>query len=128
MGEQGPPNSLPDTDQDLSNLVGISKTVGKTKARTSTTLLAMQESLKEKQLKYKEQRANRFQELQLPQRHVCDMVAMYLGLEPNDILEGVVDEEVYVRQLNSILEKDGTRCIFFFYQDGPPYTLGGFFQ
>ncbi|XP_030752815.1 dynein heavy chain 8, axonemal [Sitophilus oryzae] len=110
-------------EQDLSNLLGISKQLGKNRNRTSTTLLALQETIKEKQVKFKELRAARYQELQLPQRHVCDMVAMYLGLDPNLIMEGAIDDDTYIHLLNYFLDKNGTRAILIIYQDGPPYPI-----
>nr|CAI5817756.1 unnamed protein product [Callosobruchus analis] len=91
--------------------------------RASATFLAMQETVKEKLQKMKEARVARYSELQLPQRHICDMVAMYLGLEPNDVMEGVIDDQVQLDLLNELLENGILKCIFYYYQDGPPYPI-----
>lgn len=72
----------------------------------------------------KEQRASRYHELQMPHRHICDMVSMYLGIEPNEVMEGVIDDIAQVELLEKILNKGRTRCILFFYQEGPPYSIG----
>ncbi|XP_019756852.1 dynein axonemal heavy chain 8 [Dendroctonus ponderosae] len=122
MGEPSSPRTSV-TKEDVSNLLNISKAVSRGKPRTSTTLLAMQESLRDKQARFKEQRYARFQELQLPQRHICDMVANYLGIEANDVLEGAADEDSFIQLLNSLLEKGGTKSLLFFYQDGGIYAL-----
>lgn len=66
----------------------------------------------------------RYQELQLPHRHVCDMVAMYWGIEPNDVMDGVIDDPEYLYLLQSFLDKGKNMCILFFCQDGPPYPMG----
>lgn len=49
---------------------------------------------------------------------------MYLGLEPNDILDGVADDDGHVELLGAILEKTGPRCCLVFYQDGPVFPIG----
>lgn len=75
----------------------------------------------------KEARIARFQELQLPHRHICDMISMYLNTDPNEMMEGVVDDQRHLDLLQDLLVKNGRKCIFFFYQDGPPYPLGMIF-
>lgn len=72
----------------------------------------------------KEQRAARYNELQMTHRHICDMVSMYLGLEPNEVMEGVIDEQAQVELFDKFLYKGRTRTLLFFYQDGPPYSMG----
>lgn len=72
----------------------------------------------------REQRAVRYNELQMTHRHVCDMVSMYLGLEPNEVMEGVIDDQAQVELFEKFLYKGSTRTLFFFYQDGPPYSIG----
>lgn len=52
------------------------------------------------------------------------MVSMYLGLEPNDILDGVADDDGHVELLGAMLDKTGHRCCLFFYQDGPVFPIG----
>lgn len=112
--------------------------------RLSTTLMIAQESLKERmvimlycniqkllsngktnfQIKYKEERTSRFQELQLTHRQVCDMVALYLGMEPNDVLEGVADDAEHLALLNDLIYGDRRKSVMFYYQDGPQYPIG----
>lgn len=72
----------------------------------------------------KEQRAARYHELQMPHRHICDIVSMYLGIEPNEVMEGVIDDVIQIELLEKLLNKGRTRCILFFYQEGPPYPIG----
>ncbi|CAG9764101.1 unnamed protein product [Ceutorhynchus assimilis] len=51
------------------------------------------------------------------------MVATYLGIEPNEVLEGAADDDAFIYLMNNLLEKSGTKCIFLFYQDGPVYQV-----
>lgn len=60
----------------------------------------------------------------MPHRHICDIVSMYLGLEPKEVMEGVIDNQSQVDLFEKFLERGRTRCMFFFYQDGPPYEIG----
>lgn len=76
------------------------------------------------QQKMKEGRALRFQELQMPHRQICDMVGIYLSLEPNEVMDGVIDDQAHLDVLDDFLIKSRTRCLLFFYQDGPPYPIG----
>lgn len=75
------------------------------------------------QQKFKEERANRVQDLQLTHRHVCDMVAIYLGLEPSEVIDGVVDDAEYVTLLDNVINMNQRKAIMFFYQEMPPYPL-----
>lgn len=72
----------------------------------------------------KEFRSQRYQELQMPQRHICDIVSMYLGFEPKEVTEGVIDNQSQVDLFEKFVNRGRTRCMFFFYQDGPPYEMG----
>lgn len=76
------------------------------------------------QLKAKEERQTRFQELQLTHRQICDMVAIYLGLEPNDVLEGVADDPEHLTLMNDFIYGDKRKSVMFYYQDGPHYPVG----
>lgn len=60
----------------------------------------------------------------MPHRHICDMISIYLGIEPNEVMEGVIDEQLQVELLENFLDKGKTRRLLFFYQDGPPYPIG----
>ncbi|CAG9816206.1 unnamed protein product [Phaedon cochleariae] len=115
------------SSSDLDMIMGVVKQMStgssQKRLRTSATFLAIQESAKEKLQKMREQRALRYQEMQLPHRHVCDMVGTSLGLELNDVMDGVVDDSYHLELLQSLLEKGRTKCILFYYQDGPPYPL-----
>ncbi|XP_050311595.1 dynein axonemal heavy chain 8 [Anthonomus grandis grandis] len=125
MNEDKPPPSSPrDSDKgDVNALINITKAVGRGKSKASTTLLAIQETAREKQARFKEIRTTRYQELQLPQRHVCDMVSIYFGIEQNDVMEGAADEDSSIQLLNSIMDKDGTKTLLVYLQDGPPYPI-----
>lgn len=76
------------------------------------------------QQRLKEQRMQRFQELQLPHRHICDMVAMYLGIESSEVMDGVIDDPEYLSLLQNFLDKGSVMCVLYYYQDGLPYSIG----
>lgn len=76
------------------------------------------------QQKAKEERTARFQDLQLTHRQICDMVAIYLGLEPNDVLEGVADDPDHLTLLNALVYGNSRKAVMFYYQDGPHYPVG----
>lgn len=126
MAEQS--NQEPAAPADVDMLVGISKHIAgladRKGGRLSTTLSSTQETIREKMMKYREERQLRFQELQLTHRQICDMVAIYLDLEPNDVLEGVADDAEHLRLMNSLIDPNGRKAIMFYYQDGPPYPIG----
>lgn len=52
------------------------------------------------------------------------MVANYLGIDANEVLEGAADDDSFIQSLNSLLEKVGTKCVIFFYQEGGIYAMG----
>lgn len=80
--------------------------------------------MKYSQQKFKDRRNNRFQELQLPQRYLCDMVAIYWGLDPSEIMDSVIDSQLHVDIINSFLNKDGLTSFMFYCQEGHAYELG----
>lgn len=51
------------------------------------------------------------------------MVAIYLGLEPNEVIDGVVDDAEYVTLLDNLINTNLRKAIMFFYQEMPPYLL-----
>lgn len=65
----------------------------------------------------------RYKILQLQHRHICDMVSLYLGIEPNEVLEGVADDNNYVDLLERFVTEGGKSAIMFYYQDGEPPEL-----
>lgn len=52
------------------------------------------------------------------------MISLYLGLEGNEVLDGVVDDERYCELVDDLLKENGRSAIMFYYQDGGPPTMG----
>ncbi|KAI4469355.1 male fertility factor kl5 [Holotrichia oblita] len=52
------------------------------------------------------------------------MVALYLGIDSNEVFEGVLDDPVHVTLLESFCKPDGRFAIMFYYQDGDPPPIG----
>lgn len=75
-------------------------------------------------MKAKERRVQRFQELQLPHRHICDLIALHLDIDPNEVLEAAADSDDYVELLDKFLSVDGIYGLLVYYQDGPGYEVG----
>ncbi|KAJ8938536.1 hypothetical protein NQ318_016906 [Aromia moschata] len=112
--EAAPSNELPEPS-DLDMIVGVAKQIASKRPRSSATYLAIQESIKEKI------------NFNFPHRHICEMVATYLGIELSEVMEGVIDEQQQLDILQEFLNKGGTtKGILFYYQDGPPYPMVDF--
>lgn len=59
-----------------------------------------------------------------PSRFVIEMVAEYLGLETDVVLNEVIDYEEQVDILNSLFVPGGRCAVLFYYQDGTPPEIG----
>ncbi|KAJ3662197.1 hypothetical protein Zmor_006553 [Zophobas morio] len=116
----------PDKD-DFSMLMDVARYIAKSAEASrksgSATAFALAESFKEKLVKAKERRSQRYQELQLPHRHVCDLIAMHLDIEPNEVLEAAVDSDTNIELLDRLLSKNGILGMLVYYQDGPGYEI-----
>lgn len=69
----------------------------------------------------------RYQELQMHQRYVCDILAIYWGLEPNEILDGIIDDNTTLPMFHNLFEEGGRRALMVFYQEGDPPPIGTVF-
>ncbi|CAG9839792.1 unnamed protein product [Diabrotica balteata] len=123
------------SESDLHMVISLARQVtgapsghGRAKrTKSSATYLALQESYKEKLQKFKDARSARYQEMQLPHRHICDMIAIYLGIEPNEVLEFIIDHSKPLDLLNSFLGKDGPMAILFYYQSGMHFDMHNYY-
>ncbi|XP_072395911.1 dynein axonemal heavy chain 8 [Diabrotica undecimpunctata] len=123
------------SESDLHMVISLARQVtgaptghGRAKrTKSSATYLALQESYKEKLQKFKDARSARYQEMQLPHRHICDMIAIYLGIEPNEVLEFIIDHPKPLDLLNSFLGKDGPMAILFYYQSGMRFDMHNYY-
>lgn len=52
------------------------------------------------------------------------MVALYLNIDSNEVMEGVLDDSSYVDLLDSLTLRGGKFGIMFYYQDGEPPSIG----
>lgn len=77
-------------------------------------------------LKYKEKRSDRLLEITANGRFVIEMVAEYLGLEVEVVLNEVIDYQTSVDYLNSLFVPGGRCAILFYYQDGSPPEIGNY--
>lgn len=52
------------------------------------------------------------------------MVAIYLGVEPNEVLEAAADDEAHVDMLENFIKANGIIGFIVYYQEGPSYEIG----
>lgn len=76
------------------------------------------------QVKTKEERQLRYQNLQMTHRHICDMVGIYLGIDSSEVLDGVADDELHLVYFDEFLSQRQRKSLMFYYQDGPYYPIG----
>ncbi|XP_044760955.1 dynein axonemal heavy chain 8-like isoform X2 [Coccinella septempunctata] len=111
-------------DDDFSMMMGVAKQLAASgKRQQSTKALEKEESLKERIVKYKDKRLTRNSSIQMPHRYICDMVATYLNIEIQYVIDGVCDADAHVDCLENFLSKNGIQAMIFYYQDGPPYEV-----
>lgn len=75
-------------------------------------------------MKFKEERMDRLSGLQMQHRHVLEMVAIYLGLESNEVMDGAIDDASTLPYfLNTFVENGKPLCIIY-YQEADYPSLG----
>lgn len=52
------------------------------------------------------------------------MVATYLNVNTNVVIDGVADAKAHVDLLESFLTAGGRQAVLFYYQDGAAYEIG----
>ncbi|XP_076759064.1 dynein heavy chain 8, axonemal kl-3 [Xylocopa sonorina] len=84
------------------------------------------ESLKDRLVKFKENRIARQTLLRATHRQVLEVVAFILNVDPDLLEEGVVDKDEYINVFDSFFLKDGKRAILIHYQlmEPPPFESG----
>ncbi|XP_023932850.1 dynein heavy chain 8, axonemal [Lingula anatina] len=87
--------------------------------RRSVMLNQATETMKEKQARAKETRERRRLSITAQHKHIFDMVAQYLQLEPGAVEEFVIDTKEQIDLMNAFIDKDGPRTLKFYYQEGP---------
>lgn len=64
------------------------------------------------------------QSLQMQHRHVLDMVAFYLGVDPNEVVDGVLDDANTLPYFLNLFVEHGKACCLVYYQVGDNPPLG----
>lgn len=57
-------------------------------------------------------------------RFVIEMVADYLSIEPDIVMNGVIDYARHIELMDSLFAEGGRRAIMFYYQIGDPPEVG----
>lgn len=96
----------------LRKLFGVSHTILKRAARRPS--ISEQESEDQQRKRFgalREMRQQRISSIGANQRYVLEICADMLGLETEEVVMGIVDENLYVDNLNSIFEEKGPMAI-----------------
>lgn len=76
------------------------------------------------QQKFKDKRSERLMTLKSQARFVIEMVAEYLGMDMDKVLNEVVDYQSQVDCLNSLFAPGGRCAVLFYTYYAPPPDLG----
>nr|CAD7194916.1 unnamed protein product [Timema douglasi] len=112
-----PPNSKIFGGKGLSGVVGVAKRIqdwsGMKRRRLSTVLLKQQDSFRKQQIESKEARMLRHSSLLAQHKYILEMVALHLDEETRFVEEGVLDAEIHMQYLDSLLNVGGRQAIVF---------------
>ena len=80
--------------------------------------LALQESIKEKQQRYKEEREERSARINAPIKWLIVGAADYFNIDAQKITDFILDSEEQLALVESFLSKKGNRTVMFMRQEG----------
>lgn len=73
---------------------------------------------------YKDKRMERLMTLKGQHRYVIDMVSEFFAVEPEVILNNVIDYAKYIEVMDSLFVEGGRCAIMFFCHDSEPPEIG----
>jgi len=71
-------------------------------------------------------RADRLAEIRPQHQHIADLVALHLNIEPEEVLEGLIDYRRHLDLIDSFLAEGGRHTLTFTYQLLSPKPMGRF--
>lgn len=86
-----------------------------TKRRKSPTKISKDAEEKGILAQSKEMRTRRLGAMSPTHRFVCEVVGEHYGLECDEVVDGVTDDDRYVQLVDEFNKKDGRMAIMFFY-------------
>ncbi|KAK9891393.1 hypothetical protein WA026_014634 [Henosepilachna vigintioctopunctata] len=108
------------TDDEYNMMMGVVKTLtSAVKKSAANRSVEDTESVKDKIAKYKAKRGLRHNSIDMTHRHIFDMVAFFLDLDIQFIIEAYLDSDSHVEAMEKFFSKDGINAIIFYYHDGP---------
>uniref|UniRef100_UPI00398F3537 dynein axonemal heavy chain 8-like n=1 Tax=Pristiophorus japonicus TaxID=55135 RepID=UPI00398F3537 len=104
----------------IRDLVGSSleKRIGRIR-RSTIGMVALQETIKEKQARYREDRERRKTKLDQTHRYIIEILASRLQLQKN-VVEDFILDSLSLQPYDDFFSKGGRKTIQFFYQEADP--------
>lgn len=101
----------------LNQLFGVTSRLQElaVRRRKSPTKISKDAEEKAALAQSKEARTRRQGAMTPPHRFICEVVGEHYGLECEEIVEGVIDDDQYVQLLDEFVKKDGRMAVMFFY-------------
>ncbi|GCB59907.1 hypothetical protein scyTo_0014070 [Scyliorhinus torazame] len=91
--------------------------------RSTVGMLALQETIKEKQQRYREARESRRQKFDDAYRYIIEILCRTLEIEKT-IVEDFVLDSLTFQPFDDFFSKGGTQSVVFFYQEAEPPVIG----
>lgn len=122
-------NDPDDPDRHLKRLqqtFGVTNRVQQLAIRRRKSPTKISKDAEEKALlaQSKEMRTRRLGTIQPPHRYVCEVVGEHYGLECDEIVEGVIDDDRYVELLEEFIKRDGRMAVMFFHGEFQHPSIG----
>lgn len=95
-----------------------------TKRRKSPTKISKDAEEKALLAQSKEMRTRRLGAMMPVHRFICEAVGEHYSLECDEVVEGVIDDDLYVELLDEFTKKDGRMAVMFFYGEFQHPALG----
>ncbi|XP_062925072.1 dynein axonemal heavy chain 8-like [Mobula hypostoma] len=91
--------------------------------RSTVGVLALQETIKEKQGRYREARENRSKLFDQTHHYIMEIMARYLAIEKATVEEFVLDSLSF-QPFDDFFSKGGLKTLAFFFQNAEPPPIG----
>lgn len=110
----------------LQQVFGVTSRIQElaTKRRKSPTKISKDAEEKALLAQSKELRTRRMGAMTPAHRFVCEVVGEHYGLECDEVVDGVIDDDQYVQLLDEFIKKDGRMALMFFYGEFQHPPLG----
>ncbi|XP_043531467.1 dynein axonemal heavy chain 8-like [Chiloscyllium plagiosum] len=121
-GDSGQEGVLPKVSRSsLLDSFGAEKKTGKFR-RSTVGMVALQETIKEKQVRYREARENRRLKFDDAYRYIIDILSRMLEMEKTVVEDFILDSLTF-QPFDDFFSKGGTKSIVFFYQEAEPPVI-----